>query len=212
MPIIAIVGNSGSGKTLLAEQLVAALDAEGLRVAYVKHAVHGFEPGRSGSDSERVRKAGADPVVVMDPDGLLEVTGSSEELLAQLLTGLRGDVVLLEGFSSGPWPKLRVTVDGAAPRDVAEPVLFDLDRSRDERFPDAAIRSVTDVIKGRRAAIGSAHATLYADGREVPLRGFAQTIVASAARGLLGSLRGVDDADRLVLELRRGEDHDERGT
>src|SRR6056297_303024 len=122
MPIIAVVGDSGSGKTLLCAQVVAALAADGLRVAYVKHAAHGFEPDRAGSDSERVRTAGADPVAVLGPGGVLQLhagEGSSEEVVSQLTTGLRGEVVLLEGFSGGPWPKVRVAVDGAVPRDVA---------------------------------------------------------------------------------------------
>ncbi|TVR19897.1 MAG: molybdopterin-guanine dinucleotide biosynthesis protein B [Nitriliruptor sp.] len=206
MPIVAIVGDSDSGKTLLCEQVVAALVAEGLRVGFVKHAPHGFEPGRPDSDSERVLAAGADPVVVLGRNGVLQLSvGSGEPVdqLSQLLTGLRGDVVLLEGFSRSPWPKVRVCVEGRQPREVAGPVLLDVTRGADDRFSDDAVRAVAKVLTEQREAIGPDRATMYADDREVPLRGFAQTVVASALRGLTEPLRGVEDADHLVVELDR---------
>lgn len=206
MPIIAIVGDSDSGKTLLAEQVVAALVADGLRVGYVKHAPHGFEPGRPDSDSERVLATGADPVVVLGRNGVLQLSvgyGEPLDQLSQLLTGLRGDLVLLEGFSRSPWPKVRVSVEGREPREVADPVLLDVTRPADDRFSDDVVRAVVKVLTEQREAIGPDRASVHADGREVPLRGFAQTVVASALRGLTEPLRGVEDADHLVVELDR---------
>jgi molybdopterin-guanine dinucleotide biosynthesis protein MobB len=206
MPVIAIVGDAGGGKTLLCEQVATVLTAGGLRVGFVKHAPHGFEPGRPDSDSDRVLAAGADPVVVLGPDGVLQLSvgsGQPVDQLSQLLTGLRGDVVLLEGFSASPWPKIRVSVEHSAPRQVAEPVVLDVTRPTGERFSDAAVGAVIAAITAQRAVIGSDRATLRADGREVPLRGFAQTVVTSTLRGLTASLRGVEDADDLVIELTR---------
>lgn len=206
MSIIAVVGNSGSGKTLLCEQATAALVAEGWRVAYVKHAAHGFQPARPGSDSERVRAAGADPVVVLGPDGVLELhagDGSPEEVLTHVLTGLRGEVVLLEGFSGGPWPKVRVSVDGDEPRAAAQPVLADVSRPADEAFGDDVIRSVAKLLAEQRDRIGPDRASLHADGREVPLRGFAQSVVAATVRGMTTTLRGVSEPDVLELRLER---------
>ncbi len=209
MAIVAIVGDSGSGKTLLSEQVVAALVADGRRVGYVKHAPHGFEPGRPDSDSERVLATGADPVVVLGCDGVLQLSvgsGVPVDQLSQLLTGLRGDVVLLEGFSTSPWPKVRISIEGRQPREVAEPVLLDVTRPADDRFSDDVVRAVVKVLTEQRAAIGQDRARVHADGREVPLRGFAQTVVVSTLRGLTEPLRGVEDADHLVVELDRRPD------
>lgn len=206
MPVIAIVGDADGGKTLLCEQVVATLTAGGQRAGYVKHAPHGFEPGRPDSDSERVLAAGADPVVVLGRNGVLQLSvgsGTPVDQLSQLLTGLRGDVVLLEGFSSSPWPKVRVSVEGSEPREVAEPVVLDVTRPADDRFSDAAVGAVIEAITEQRAGIGPDQATLRADGREVPLRGFAQTVVTSTLRGLTAPLRGVENADHLVIELTR---------
>ncbi|MFP4636294.1 MAG: molybdopterin-guanine dinucleotide biosynthesis protein B [Nitriliruptoraceae bacterium] len=206
MPIVAIVGDAGSGKTLLAEQVVAALVAEQLRVAYVKHAPHGFQPDRTDADNQRVSAAGADPVAVLGPDGLLELTvasGETTEQLAQLLGGLRGDVVLLEGFSASRWPKVRAAVEGRQPRGVADPILADVTRPADERFTDDTVRSVVKVVAEERERLGPDHAVLHADGRDVPLRGFAQRMVTSTVRGVASTLRGVGDADHLTIEVER---------
>ncbi len=208
MSIIAVVGDSGSGKTLLCEQVVTALVADGLRVAYVKHAAHGFAPERAGSDSERIRLAGADPVAVLGPGGVLQLhagEGSPEELLVQLLTGLRGEAVLLEGFSGGPWPKVRVAVDGTDPREVTDPVLADVTRPTGEVFGADAIHTVAELLAEQRDRIGPDRATLRADGREVPLRGFAQSIVAATVRAMTTTLRGVGDAAVLELKLERAD-------
>lgn len=206
MPILAVVGDAGSGKTTLAEQVVTALVTERLRVAYVKHAPHGFQAGRPDGDSQRLCDAGADPVAVLGPDGLLELTvtsGEPTEQLAQLLGGLRGDVVLLEGFSTSSWPKVRVAVEGSEPREVADPILADVTRPAGEPFADDTVRSVLKVLGEERDRLGPDHATLQADGRDVPLRGFAQRMVTGTVRGMTTSLRGVGDADRLVVEVER---------
>ena len=208
MPVIALVGHSGSGKTLLAEQVTAAGVAKGLRVAYVKHAPHGFEPGRPDSNSERVRAAGADPVVVIGPNGRIELTGGGGDPLPQLLTGLRGDVVLLEGFSASAWPKVRVTAAGNEPREVADPVVLEVVR-HGARFTDDDVTTVLDHLQQRQAELGPDVVRLEAGGREVPLRGFAHTVVASTLRGLTSPLRGVEDADHLTIEVRR--EHGPRG-
>lgn len=205
MAVVAIVGDSDGGKTLLAEQVVAALVADGLRVAYVKHAPHGFEPGRPESDSERVRAAGADPVAVLGPDGQLELTvgaGSTEDSLAQLMTGLRGDVVLLEGFRSSAWPKIRVGVVGNPPAEVADPVILDLRRSTG-RFSDESVRLAVQALRARRGGSEQDLVTLEADGRDVPLRGFAATVTASTLRGLTRPLRGLDEPAHLRIEVTR---------
>ena len=58
IPIVCFVGPSGAGKTTLLEQVVAKLKSRGLRVAAIKHDVHGFEIDQPGQDSWRLRRAG----------------------------------------------------------------------------------------------------------------------------------------------------------
>lgn len=65
--VVGLVGQSGSGKTLVAHGLCRRLAGWGLRVAAVKHAAHGFDLDRPGSDSARMAEAGAGVVVITGP-------------------------------------------------------------------------------------------------------------------------------------------------
>lgn len=64
--VVGVVGESGAGKTAVVEGLVARLHATGRAVGVVKHAPHGFEVDRPGSDSDRAVRAGACWVGLVD--------------------------------------------------------------------------------------------------------------------------------------------------
>jgi molybdopterin molybdotransferase len=64
---IGVVGESSSGKTTVISGLLRRLSREGVRAAAVKHAIHGFELDRAGSDSARMLAAGAAMVIVAGP-------------------------------------------------------------------------------------------------------------------------------------------------
>jgi len=64
IPIVCVIGSSGSGKTLLIERLVPELAARGIHAAYVKHTHHDVPleaPGIGVEVDERV--IAAHPVV-----------------------------------------------------------------------------------------------------------------------------------------------------
>ncbi len=65
MKIIAIVGNSGSGKTRLITRLVPELKRRGVSVAVIKHCAHGFDVGGKNKDSSKYLAAGADGVALV---------------------------------------------------------------------------------------------------------------------------------------------------
>lgn len=117
--VVGVVGASGAGKTSVVEGLVARLRASGLRVAVVKHAPHGFEVDRPGSDSDRAARAGAVTVALVG-EGEVAVRSFPGRSLAadgaaQLCTratsavGEGVDVVLVEGFQH---PSCRTIVVG----------------------------------------------------------------------------------------------------
>ncbi len=108
IPAIAFVGYSGSGKTTLIERVIPLLRQEGLRVAAVKHDAHGFDMDREGKDTWRFSHAGAESVAICSPCGfaLLESRAPSPD---ELISRIRGvDLILMEGFKSGPFPKIAV--------------------------------------------------------------------------------------------------------
>lgn len=66
---MSFVGSSGSGKTSVVEQLIPLMRAAGLRIGTVKHASHGYDVDKVGSDSWRHRRAGAEAVLLAGVDG-----------------------------------------------------------------------------------------------------------------------------------------------
>jgi molybdopterin-guanine dinucleotide biosynthesis protein MobB len=109
---VAIVGRSNTGKTELICRLIPRLAARGLRVAVLKHSHHpDLDPGDQGKDTWRYRQAGAQTVALAAP-GLWHVTHvfSGEPPLEQVLPSLAAaaDLVLVEGYKTGPLPKVAV--------------------------------------------------------------------------------------------------------
>ena len=93
---------SGTGKTTLLEKIIRDMKARGLRVAVVKHDVHGIAPSDDGKDSGRFRMAGADRVVLIGPEAR-----APEESLWEALDALEDeDVILVEGFKHAPIPRI----------------------------------------------------------------------------------------------------------
>jgi molybdopterin-guanine dinucleotide biosynthesis protein B len=110
-PVVSLVGKANSGKTTLLEKLIPVLIAAGLRVGTIKHHVHAFEMDRPGKDTWRHRQAGASVVALSSPTGLGLIRDTGRDLgLAELVGRYFGevDLVLTEGYKSGPAPKVEV--------------------------------------------------------------------------------------------------------
>ncbi|MCE9636254.1 MAG: molybdopterin-guanine dinucleotide biosynthesis protein MobB [Planctomycetes bacterium] len=65
--LLVVAAASGAGKTTLLESLIPRLIAGGLRVAAVKRTHHDVELDVPGKDSNRLRRAGASPVILRGP-------------------------------------------------------------------------------------------------------------------------------------------------
>ncbi len=109
-PMVGIAGFSGSGKTTVTVGLVAEFKRRGLRVATIKHDVHGFEMDRPGKDSWRHKQAGASATIVTSPDKIGMVMDADHDHqpgeLLPLLAGM--DLVLVEGFKRAWLAKIEV--------------------------------------------------------------------------------------------------------
>ena len=64
LPLLGFAAWSGTGKTTLLEQLIPLLVDRGLRIGVLKHAHHDFDIDQPGKDSYRLRKAGAQQMMV----------------------------------------------------------------------------------------------------------------------------------------------------
>ncbi len=114
VPVFAISGFSGAGKTTLIEQLVPPLLEKGLALAVVKHDVHGVQIDRPGKDSERIFRAGADLLLHGADEFFIRRHDGGEQSLQQILHSLsqRYDLILVEGHKETPLPKVWLLGEG----------------------------------------------------------------------------------------------------
>lgn len=112
MKVLGISGWSGSGKTTLIVGLIPRLRALGLRVSTLKHAHHDVDLDQPGKDTFRHREAGAQEVILATGRRwalLHELREEPEPTVTELLKYLQPvDVVLVEGWKTGQYPKLEI--------------------------------------------------------------------------------------------------------
>ena len=120
--ILSIIGRKNAGKTTLAVALASEFVRKGRRVMTIKHSTHPSEVDRPGTDSylhfhdgkaERVLIAGPQTRVLFErsPD-----TMGPEELARRYFDG--ADIVLVEGFTNAPIPKIEVYRREAGPEPI----------------------------------------------------------------------------------------------
>jgi len=110
IPVIGLVGYSGSGKTTFLEKLIAELKSRGYRVGVIKHTTHAVEIDQPGKDSWRHARAGAEVVALVTPGGVFiakkyDSDPGPEEVIA-MFKGV--DLIIIEGYKTGKWPKIEV--------------------------------------------------------------------------------------------------------
>jgi molybdopterin-guanine dinucleotide biosynthesis protein MobB len=119
-PLVCFVGHKDSGKTTLIEGLVDRLSAAGLRIACIKHDVHGFQMDHRGTDTHRLYAAGAREVTISAPDRYARIVDVDQELsLGELREQVGGgiDIILAEGFKGSNADRIEVyggVADGLA--------------------------------------------------------------------------------------------------
>jgi molybdopterin-guanine dinucleotide biosynthesis protein B len=163
-PVLAIVGWKNSGKTTLATKLVAELTRRGFRVASVKHAHHDADVDHEGTDTFRLRAAGAREVALVTARRwaiIHELGDDPEPTLAETLARLSpADIVIVEGYKREPIPKIEVRrreakqTDPMAPDDpnvVAIAADYAVDGAGRRTFTLDEIAGIADFVVGRFA-------------------------------------------------------------
>lgn len=107
--IAAVCGIKNSGKTTLLTGLVKNLTDRGLKTAVIKHDGHDFTCDIEGTDSCRMKEAGAYGTAVFSRHRMFvhkTGTGETEEALIGMFP--EADVILLEGMKDSEYPKIEV--------------------------------------------------------------------------------------------------------
>ncbi len=112
MRVFGIAGHSGMGKTTLLERILPELRARGLSVSLIKHSHKALDIDRPGKDSFRLREAGCQELLLMGRSRwalMHEMREEDEPSLTHMLSKFQAcDLVLIEGFKQGNFPKLEV--------------------------------------------------------------------------------------------------------
>jgi molybdopterin-guanine dinucleotide biosynthesis protein B len=118
--VFGVVGWKNSGKTTLMTKLISEFAGRGLAVSVIKHAHAKFEIDYPGSDSFKMREAGACQVMLSSPRrfAVMRELGKSPEKTFDELLPLAGlcDLVLVEGYKREAFPKIEIRREGATSR------------------------------------------------------------------------------------------------
>lgn len=151
IPLLSIVGTSGAGKTTLIEKLVSDLSERGMRVAVIKHHAHETRIDTPGKDTARYTDAGAAVVFVSSPVELASFQRQSHPLsLREIAARVKDvDVILAEGFSREPGPKIEIARSEepiSDPNDLVAIVSDQAIRSNLPHFPPGAVQEIADFV------------------------------------------------------------------
>lgn len=120
-PVVAISGIKNSGKTTLIEKLLPFFSAKGLKVAVIKHDGHTFEPDVEGTDSYRMRKAGAFGTAVFCGTHFMVVKNEQTTSYALQNYFPEAELILCEGMKTSGYPKIEVVRKGISDQPVCDP-------------------------------------------------------------------------------------------
>ncbi len=197
---------------MLLEKLIRELTGRGRRVGTIKHHFRGpVEVDVPGKDSWRHRRAGARTVALSSPDTLFVVGDIAGEWPLGAVAHLAlfdVDLILTEGFKSGPMPKIEVNraTQGmpllCGPEDHLVAVVTDRDLPLSvPRFGLEDVGPLADFIeRGFLRGFGPSRVDLLVDGRRVALDGQIQEVLSRVVRSLVPD--GQDLAGGPPIELR----------
>jgi len=217
--IIAVCGYSGSGKTSFIEELLPHL--EGYTVAVVKHTDRDCID-TAGKDTARHRAAGADAAAII-AGGETAVFWSGASDVETVAGMLNAEVVLLEGFKSSDYEKIWLGEGGGSNVVMRDPSAeqaasyigheADVERAL-QRLPgldcgDCGYQSCMELARVFAAGdaalddcvVSHGGVTVTVDGTMIPLKPFVQSFVEGTVRGMLRSLKGVEDAGEAEVRV-----------
>jgi molybdopterin-guanine dinucleotide biosynthesis protein B len=214
VPILSIVGRSNSGKTTLLEKLIRELSRRGRRIGTIKHHFHGpVEVDVPGKDSWRHKRAGAKTVALSSPGTLFLLGDTQGEWPLEAIAHhalFEVDLILTEGFKSGPMPKIEVNRAAqdspllCGPEDHLVAVVTDRDLSLPvPRFGLDEVGPLADFIEREfLEETEPAAVEVLVGRRRIALDGQAQEILARVVRSLVGDCRDLSGGPPIALRIR----------
>lgn len=210
IPLVAIVGRSDSGKTVLLAQLVAELKQRGHKIAVIKHASKDFDMDQEGKDSWRLTKAGADLVSVSSPEKLFSIRSMNREVDPEEIRRFVGsdfDLILTEGFHASKAPKIEVHRGESGhgllcdPEQLLAVVSDDVLDVKVPRYSKDDVGRLADFIEHRFLSEQGEEVTLFVNGRLIALSPSVEEILSRTLKDMVSVLDDVGDVDKLDIWL-----------
>ena len=226
--ILGVYGWQDSGKTTLVERLVEVLSGKGYSVSTVKHAPHEESYDVEGKDTWRHSKAGGNPVVLQTANEtvMMMQPGLSVSRVSELIAReFRPDVLLVEGYKEGDFPKVAVgdieptegtVLVNPGLEEVVEFICKEVDFERAyHKLPklDCGKCGLSCEDLAREIATGKMTADdcrersarnveIVAGGERLPVGAFVAEITEKTIRGFLSSLKGYSGSSDVEIRLR----------
>jgi molybdopterin-guanine dinucleotide biosynthesis protein B len=214
MPVIvAIVGNSKSGKTTLIEKLIGELKARGYRVATVKHALEAAGFDEPGKDSWRHLQAGSEATAINSEDRLVLIKPVTSTVTLGEIAQFFGedyDIVLAEGFKQADVPKIEIHRREAGPplNDIKGLIAITTDEplgTETRQFPLGDIKGLADLLEGSFIKTQGDRLSLYVNGAPITLTAFPKQFINRVLLAMAFSLKGMGKIRSLKFFLGKRE-------
>lgn len=120
VPVVGLVGYSGSGKTTFLEKLITVLKSRNYKIGVIKHTHHTVDFDQKGKDTWRHARAGADVVALTTSDSAAVFKKFNGHPPPEEVIAMAGelDLIIFEGYKSKKWPKIEVFRQGETERTV----------------------------------------------------------------------------------------------
>ncbi|MGA2158748.1 MAG: molybdopterin-guanine dinucleotide biosynthesis protein B [Dehalococcoidia bacterium] len=214
LPVIAIVGNSGSGKTAFIEKLIVELKARGHRLAAVKHAGETVDLDLPGKDTWRFSQAGSPTTIISSPSKITVFKSINHDpSLEETLTSLdeNYDLVLAEGFKKSKVLKIEVYggTDGkdmvCAESDLSAVITDSKLPYKIPKFRPGDIGGIADFIEKEIIGKAPSDIEVTVNGKKIFMKPFVKNIIASSILAMLGSLKTVGIIRSVIISIRNKE-------
>jgi molybdopterin-guanine dinucleotide biosynthesis protein B len=215
--IVTFIGWHDSGKTNLATQVVNTLKNRGYRVGVIKSSKEtGISFDSPGTDTDKHRQAGAEPIMFIAPDQQVLMSGNQNLSLGTIAHRFFPDVdiVIGEGFKkAGNIDKIEVVRDKTQNlRGEVEGVIAvatDLDINEDCLFAIDEHEKIASFIEERylqEKKRGFEKATLLVNGTRISLTEFVQNALSGSVAGFVKALRYTENTREIELRIKLDEE------
>ncbi|GAG64005.1 unnamed protein product, partial [marine sediment metagenome] len=174
--------------------------------------IHDHEIDIPGKDSYKIKKAGAETIIISSPKKISMVKDVSNNEIDLGLLAFKYlenvDLILTEGYKKQAFPKIEVMRSEVSKEPICSPkevMAFICDfhmKSSRPVFETVDIRKVTDFIEDRfLMKRKKTKINLLIGEKRIPLKGFVQDFMVNTVKGMILSLKGVDKKKKIYIRI-----------